>query len=119
MAEMHKKIALLEKKKTARENKYTRLKQRISSDKNDCKAVKEEIDEIDGEIQRLKFLLFSEILEKNGFTTDDITAAIADGCIKKKAPEADAEENNSVDETTDLLKEDGDINVTESEDSKK
>lgn len=92
MAEVTQKIAALKKKIAARQNRLDKLAERISAYKSEYKSIAREIAELNEEIHRLELEQLSETLKQNGITTADITAAIADGSIKKTALETESTE---------------------------
>lgn len=92
MADIKQKIAALKKKIVSRKNRLVKLEKRISDFKSEYKSVKKEIDDLNDEIRRFELEQLSETLELNGITAADVTAAIADGSIKKTVPETDCEE---------------------------
>lgn len=92
MAEVTQKIAALKKKIAARQNRLDKLDERISAYKSEYKSIAREIAELNEEIHRLELEQLSETLKQNGITTADITAAIADGSIKKTALETESTE---------------------------
>lgn len=100
MAEVTQKIAALKKKIAARQNRLDKLNARITVYKNEYKSIARELAELSDEIHRFELEQLSETLKQNGITAADVTAAIADGSIKKAAPETESTEltkdNNSV-----------------------
>lgn len=90
MAEVTQKNAALKKKIAARQNRLDKLDVRISAYKSEYKSITREIAELNEEIHRLELEQLSETLKQNGITAADITAAIADGSIKKTAPKAES-----------------------------
>lgn len=113
MAEVTQKIAALKKKIVSRKNKLEKLDKRITASKSEYKSVKKEIDDLNDEIRRLELEQLSETLEQNGITAADITAAIADGSIKKTAPETESTELTKNDNFVSGKVANGDTYITE------
>lgn len=89
MAEVNKKAAALNVKIAKCKEKLGKIDKQICEFKRTYKAVEKEIDELKEEARRLELEQLASTLEKNGFTANDIAAAIADGSIKKTAPAAE------------------------------
>lgn len=89
MAEVNQKAAALSVKIAKREEKLEKIDKKIYEFKRTYKAVKREINELKEEARRLELEQLANTLVKNGFTANDVAAAIADGSIKKTAPAAE------------------------------
>lgn len=113
MAEVTQKIAALKKKIVSRQNRLDKLDVRISAYKNEYKSITREIAELNEEIHRLELEQLSETLKMNGITAADVTAAIADGSIKKTAPETESTELTKNDNFVSGKVANGDTYITE------
>lgn len=97
---IEKQIQSVQKKLEATRERTTAVKQKLEKYKNLLKTVTGETENLENELKRLEIEKLSEIINRNGYTTADISAAVEAGEIKKiSVPVSETEKNSDHSDT--------------------